>query len=170
MVPGATYFFTVTCANRKHALLIENIDLLRKTFRRVKTNHPFKIDAIVVLPEHLHCIWTLPENDADYKTRWSLIKSGFSRQIAGGEKRSISQINRGERNIWQRRYWEHLIRDEHDFQRHVDYIHWNPVKHGHVSRVRDWQYSSFRKFVKRGDYPLSWTDEPKAVIRTGEFY
>ncbi len=128
---GATYFFTVNCAERHgNHLLVDSINLLRQIFRKVKSEHPFEIDAMVVLPEHLHCIWTLPPGDADYQTRWALIKAGFSRAIPVGERRSMSRIKRGERGIWQRRYWEHLIRDNQDFEQHVDYIHWNPVKHG----------------------------------------
>jgi putative transposase len=128
-VPGATWFFTVNLAqHRGNRLLAENIDLLRRVFRKVKKDHPFKIDAIVVLPDHLHCIWTLPDGDSNYKTRWALIKAGFSRKIPTMERRSKSRNNRGERGIWQRRFWEHMIRDERDFCRHADYVHWNPVK------------------------------------------
>lgn len=131
VIAGGQYFFTVNCAERKeNQLLTDNIDLLRTVFRQVKAERPFVIDAIVVLPKHLHCIWTLPTGDADYKTRWSLIKAGFSRAIPTQERRSASRIKRGERGIWQRRYWEHMIRDDTDFRQHVDYIHWNPVKHG----------------------------------------
>src|SRR5690625_1606200 len=116
-IEGAAYFFTVNCAKRhSHRLLTDNIDLLREVFRRVKDRHPFKIDAIVVLPDHLHCTWTLPPGDAEYKTRWALIKTGFSRHIPSGERRSRSRLSRGERGIWQRRYWEHLIRDERDYK------------------------------------------------------
>jgi putative transposase len=166
---GATYFFTVNCAER-HAnhLLTDNIDLLRQSFRKVKQAHPFKIDAMVVLPEHLHCIWTLPENDADYKTRWGLIKSGFSRLIPSGERRSTSRIKRGERGLWQRRYWEHLIRDELDFEQHVDYIHWNPVKHGWVNLVKDWPHSSFHRFVRNGIYPMDWACKLDVEFEAGE--
>jgi REP element-mobilizing transposase RayT len=101
---------------------------LCRVFRKVKKDHPFKIDAIVVLPDHLYCIWTLPDGDSNYKTRWALIKAGFSRKIPTMERRSKSRNNRGERGIWQRRFWEHMIRDERDFCRHADYAHWNPVK------------------------------------------
>ena len=119
-----SYFFTVNCTERHgNFILTNNIDMLRKTFLKVKNNHPFNIDAIVVLPDHLHCIWTLPPGDADYKTRWALIKAGFSRAIPPGERRSVSRVKRGGRGIWQRRYWEHLIRDNLDFEWHVDYIH-----------------------------------------------
>jgi putative transposase len=114
---GATYFFTVNCAERHgNHLLVDSIDLLRQIFRKIKSEHPFETDAMVVLPEHLHCIWTLPPGDADYQTRWALIKAGFSRAIPVGERRSASRIKRGERGIWQRRYWEHLIRNDRDFE------------------------------------------------------
>jgi putative transposase len=143
-IPGASWFFTVNLAERHgNCLLFDHIDLLRRVFREVKHRHPFAIEAMVVLPEHLHCIWTLPGGDADYKMRWALIKAGFSRQLPAGERRSESRLKRGERGIWQRRYWEHAIRDDRDFAGHVDYIHWNPIKHGWVERVGDWPHSSF---------------------------
>jgi putative transposase len=168
-VPGATYFFTVNLAQRRgNPLLVTRIDLLRQVFRDVKERHPFMIDAIVILPDHLHTIWTLPEGDSDFKTRWSLIKAGFSRHLPAGERRSDSRMKRGERGIWQRRYWEHVIRDERDFERHVDYIHWNPVKHGWVKRVADWSYSSFHAYVRRGVYPLDWACDPETTIAGGE--
>ena len=168
-VEGATYFFTVNCAERRgNRVLVDRIDLLRQIFRNVKEKHPFKIDAMVVLPEHLRCIWTLPAGDADYKTRWALIKAGFSREIPLGERRSKSRQIRGERGIWQRRYWEHLIRDEMDYKRHADYIHWNPVKHGWVKRVRDWRYSSFHAHVRRGAYPLDWASDTDMRLDAGE--
>lgn len=168
-IAGATYFFTVNCAQRQgNHMLVENIDLLRQVVRKVKKDHPFTIDAMVVLPEHLHCIWTLPHDDANYKTRWALIKAGFSRRIALGENRSESRIKRGERGIWQRRYWEHLIRDDLDFRRHVDYIHWNPVKHGWVDRVNQWPYSSFHTYVKQGICPSDWAGAPDGLFAVGE--
>lgn len=131
-VLGGTYFFTVNLANRNSLLLVEQVDLLRQVIKNVKQKHPFEIDAMVVLPEHLHAIWRLPENDSDYSTRWMLIKAGFSRGIPKGELIRISRLKKRERGIWQRRYWEHVIRDELNWQRHVDYIHFNPVKHGWV--------------------------------------
>ena len=168
-VPGAAYFFTVNCAVRTDKrLLVDHIGLLRENFRKVKSAHPFEIDAIVVLPDHLHCIWSLSAGDADYKTRWALIKAGFSRGIAKGEQCSPSRLKRGERGIWQRRFWEHMIRDDGDNRRHVDYIHWNPVKHGWVKRVRDWPFSSFHGFVRRGIVPVNWGDEPGADFEVGE--
>jgi putative transposase len=155
-VPGGSFFFTVNLADRRSRLLTEKIDLLRSAFRYVALHHPFSIDAVVVLPEHLHCIWTLPPGDADFATRWRLIKTEFSRHVAAGERRSLNRAAKGERGIWQRRFWEHTLRDETDFERHCDYIHFNPVKHGHVARVSDWPYSSFQKFVRLGVYPLGW--------------
>ena len=154
-VPGATYFFTVNCAERQgNRILTDNIDSLRNAFRNVKNDHPFTINAIVILPEHLHCIWTLPQDDVDFGYRWGLIKAAFSRAIPKTEHRSDSRLKRGERGIWQRRYWEHLIRDEEDYVRHTDYIHWNPVKHSWVKQVKDWPYSSFHAHVDQGIYPL----------------
>jgi putative transposase len=152
-VAGGTYFFTVNLAERKRTLLVDHVDALRKVMQEVKLAHPFHIDAMVILPDHLHALWTLPAGDCDYPTRWMLIKAGFSRQIPKGERRSNSRIAKGERGIWQRRYWEHLIRDDRDFERHVDYIHYNPVKHGVVKRVVDWPYSSFHRYVASGLYP-----------------
>ena len=132
-VPGGSYFFTVNLTDRQSRLLTENIGALRTAFRYTRGRHPFTIDAIVVLPDHVHAVWTLPEGDCDFALRWRLIKSVFSRGVPAGERISQSRAARGERGIWQRRYWEHTLRDEGDFARHVDYIHYNPVKHGYVS-------------------------------------
>jgi putative transposase len=129
---------------------------LRKTFRYVRARHPFTLDAIVVLPDHLHAIWTLPPGDADYAMRWRLIKAVFSRGIEAGERISASRQRKGERGVWQRRYWEHTLRDERDFERHCDYIHFNPVKHGCARAAGEWPHSSFRRFVKLGIYPTDW--------------
>ena len=114
---------------------------------------------MVVLPDHLHTIWTLPEGDADFSTRWRLIKSAFSRNLTSDERISWSRATKGERGIWQRRYWEHTIRDEEDFTRHTDYVHINPVKHELVTRVKDWPYSSFHRMVKIGTYPTDWAGD-----------
>lgn len=146
-VKGGCYFFTVTLVDRRTSLLVDHIDLLRNSFAHVQQRHPFHINAIVILPEHLHCIWTLPDGDNDYPNRWKLIKAGFSRQLPATEERSISRYQRGERGIWQRRYWEHTIRDETDFRHHVEYIHHNPVKHGHAQHPADWLYSSYHRRV-----------------------
>lgn len=155
-VPGATYFFTVNLADRRKTLLVDHIDLLRNAVRYTRQRHPFVIDAMVVLPDHLHAIWTLPSDDADFPLRWRLIKTWFSRNLPLGEHRRTSRVDKGERGIWQRRYWEHLVRDETDFARHVDYIHWNPVKHGHAALVEDWPYSTFHRFVRDGVLAEDW--------------
>ncbi len=142
-VDGGCYFFTVAIANRKSNLLTDNIEYLRKAFREVMQAHPFKIDAIVILPDHLHCVLTLPPNDSNYSMRWRQIKSKFSYQLPPTEQRSLNQYKRGERGIWQRRFWEHTIRNEQDYIQHIDYTHYNPVKHGYVTYPKDWKYSSF---------------------------
>jgi putative transposase len=164
---GGSFFFTVNLAERRLRLLTDHIDELRKAFRETRQHHPFTTDAVVVLPDHLHAVWTLPEGDRDFATRWRLIKSTFSRSLATGETISKSRAAKGERGIWQRRYWEHTIRDEDDFARHVDYVHINPVKHGLVMRVRDWPYSSFHRLVERGVYPEDWGGD--VADRSGDF-
>jgi len=156
-MPGATWFFTVNLVERKgNHLLVERVDDLRAAFRYVKSRRPFTIDAIVILPEHLHCIWTLPEDDADFSTRWNLLKGHFSRSMAKGERISKSRNKRRERGIWQRRFWVHLIVDQRDYNQHMDYIHWNPVKHGWVQQVAEWPHSSFHQCVQEGFYPIDW--------------
>jgi putative transposase len=155
-IDGATYFFTVNLADREATLLTSHIDDLRLAVREVRRRHPFRIVAWVVLPEHMHAVWSLPPGDAGYAMRWNQIKGRFSRQLAKGERLTSSRTDKRERGIWQRRYWEHWIRDEQDLQRHVDYIHYNPVKHGLVERAADWPYSSFHQFVRRGWLCVDW--------------
>ena len=166
-IAGGCFFFTVNLADRRLRLLTENIEALRTAFRETRQRHPFSIDAIVVLPDHLHTVWSMPEGDADFPTRWRLIKTSFSRRLAGGEPVSSSRAGRGERGIWQRRYWEHTIRDEGDFARHIDYVHINPVKHSLVTRVGDWPYSSFHRMVQEGVYPEDWAGDVSGL--NGEF-
>jgi putative transposase len=120
---GGRFFFTVNLAERRLRLLTKHIDKLRDAFRETRRHPPFTIDAIVVLPDHLHTVWALPEGDANFATRWRLIKSAFSRRLATGERVSESRAAKGERGIWQRCYWEHTIRDDNDLARHVDYLH-----------------------------------------------
>ncbi len=146
-IPGGTYFFTVNLEDRNLRLLTDNIELLRGAFRYAHARRPFTIDAIVVLPDHLHAICTLPEGDPDFSTRWMLIKSHFSRGLKREETTSSSRLRRRERGIWQRRFWERTIRDEADFAVHVDYIHYNPVKHGHAPDQVAWPYSSYRRWA-----------------------
>ena len=165
---GATWFFTLALADRRSRLLLENVDLLRAAFRYTQQRHPWHIDAIVILPDHLHAICTLPVGDANYALRWRLIKTEFSRAIPRTEVVSDSRQTKGERGIWQRRYWEHRIRDDLDFTRHVDYIHFNPCKHGHALRVADWRWSSFHRYVRDGLLARDWGGEATEGIEAGE--
>ncbi|WKJ89813.1 transposase [Methylomonas montana] len=153
---GASYFFTVNLANRQSDCLVRHIETLREITRTVKNSHPFAIEAMVVLPDHIHAIWRLPENDADYPVRWSLIKAGFSRQLEKAEFIRPSRQSKRERGIWQRRYWEHQIKDDLDFERHVDYIHYNPVKHGYAKQPIDWPFSSVHRYVRTGVLSAHW--------------
>lgn len=153
---GATWFFTVNLVDRKSDLLIRHIDTLHEAVRLTRRNHPFDIVAMVVLPDHLHAVWTLPPDDADYPMRWALIKAAFSRQLPRTELIGDSRLRKRERGIWQRRYWEHQIRDEADLQAHVDYIHFNPVKHGHAHKAADWPYSSIHRYIERGWLSSDW--------------
>jgi len=164
-IPKATWFFTVNLAERKNnRLLIEKIDVLRDAFRYVKQQRPFYMNAVVTMPDHLHCIWTMPSDDGDFSIRWNMLKGRFSRSIDVGERVSKSRKKRRERGIWQRRFWAHLIEDQEDYNRHVDYIHWNPVKHGQVKRVIDWPYSSFHRYVEQGIYLENWGNYEEAEI------
>ena len=157
--PGGTWFFTVNVLDRKSQLLIDEIVAVRHAIYSIKRKRPFRIEAMVILPDHIHAVWTLPEGDADFPTRWRLIKSNFSRSRAKTERRTAVSERRQERAIWQRRYWEHLIRDDADFARHVDYIHMNPAKHGLVNQVADWPHSSFHRYVKAEILPIDWAGD-----------
>ena len=166
-IGGGAYFFTVALEDRRSSLLTNHVERLREAFRDVHARRPFDIDAIVVMPEHLHAIWVLPEGDADYATRWQLIKTKFTRSLR--EAGVVLPVrSKGEPAVWQRRYWEHLIRDEDDWQRHRDYIFYNPIKHGQVSRVLDWPHSSFHRMVRRGELAADWGGEV-AARETGRF-
>lgn len=155
--PGGTWFFTVNLLERRgNDMLVRHIDSLRHVVIAVLRRHPFTIHGWVVLPDHLHCVIELPADDTDFPTRWRLIKTGFSKALPRVERLSEVRARRGERGIWQRRYWEHRIRDEADFRSHMDYVHINPVKHGLVARVVDWPFSTFHRLVKRGVYPSNW--------------
>ncbi len=168
-IPGGTYFFTVALADRRSELLIREITLLRKAYEIVRHSRSFETAAICVLPDHLHALWVLPNGDCDFSTRWTLIKSQFSRGLPASKHRSASKIERREKGIWQRRYWEHLIRDDSDFARHIDYIYYNPVHHGLVGRVKDWPHSSFHRDVSRGLLPEDWGGDMRdAPGRYGE--
>ncbi|MDN4035713.1 transposase [Massilia sp. YIM B02443] len=157
---GTTYFFTVVAYRRRPILCDESIRIaLRAAFERVRAHLPFRLDAIVLLPDHLHCIWTLPDGDVNFATRWSQIKHHVSfacRDSHGDFNLTTAQRRRRESPIWQRKYWEHRIRDEHDMEKHVDYIHYNPVKHGLSADAAAWPYSSFKRYVDAGIYPADW--------------
>lgn len=147
---GATYFFTVVTFCRSRFLNTEEaIAGLRSAFKEEMARRPFVIDAIVILPDHLHSIWTLPKEDADFSIRWRNIKLSFTQQVAVSERPAVfaSRRHKSEQAIWQRRFWEHRIRDENDFNRHVDY---NPVKHGCVTRPVDWKYSNIHRYIRQG--------------------
>ncbi len=168
-IPGGCYFFTVNLLERyPNEGLVRHIDLLRAAVRQVRRGRPFHIDGWVVLPDHLHCIWTLPPGDDDYSTRWRIIKTLFAKALPMTEHRSSVRRRRGERGIWQRRYWEHTIRDERDYSAHMDYIHYNPVKHGYVRRVMDWPYSTFARLVREGIYTTDWAGVDTADLVVGE--
>lgn len=155
---GGCYFFTVVTAGRKPILTTaENISLLRASFKSVQERHPFDIDAIVILPDHLHCIWWMPHDDADFSLRWRLLKTRFTKQADQPAP------------CWQARFWEHLIRNERDYAPHADYIHYNPVKHGYVNRPADWPYSSFSRHVKAGITPADWgANDPNLSSNIGK--
>jgi putative transposase len=155
---GGKFFFTLTVEDRRSKILVEHIAALRAAFRQTRHERPFAIDAIVILPDHLHAMLTLPEGDADFAGRWRRIKGSFSSRLLRAGL-AIKRHASGELALWQRRYWEHTIRDDADFARHVDYIHYNPVKHGLVARARDWRYSCFRHYVRRGILPSDWAGD-----------
>lgn len=156
LTSGAAYFLTRNLKDRQSGLLIRHMDQLRIAYRKTQQYRPFELNAMVVLPDHLHLLMTLPDGDADYASRVSYLKSQFSRQIPLGESISASREKKGERAIWQRRYWEHRIRDDLDYQRHMDYIHFNPVKHGYAESSAAWPYSTFRRYVEWGVYAPDW--------------
>lgn len=163
LTTGATYFFTVvTCRRSRLFAQGENIEQLRAAFRDEKARRPFHIDAIVILPDHIHAIWTLPPGDADYSMRWRNIKRSFTATIPPERRPGIfaSRKHKKEQAIWQRRFWEHRIRDERDFENHVNYIHFNPVKHGYVSRPVDWPHSSIHRYIRQGMLTPDWGASP----------
>ena len=164
---GSTFFFTLV-AYRRRPILCDDLILraLRDAIIAVRARRPFIIDAWVQLPDHLHCIWTLPQDDANFSQRWREIKHHVSyacRDRYDDLPLSSAMKRRGDALIWQRRFWEHQIRDEHDFERHIDYIHINPVRHGHVLHASLWPYSSFRRYVESGRYPGDWAGSPNVM-------
>jgi len=167
-VAGGSYFFTVNLEDRRSDLLLTEISALGVAVRETQATRPFTIEAWVVLPDHLHCLWTLPPGDADFPTRWQMIKARFARRVPHPAYRRPSLLRKREAGIWQRRYWEHWIRDDRDFAAHVDYIHFNPVKHGLVSHPAAWRHSSFRRATARGLYPPDWAMAQDSLSTSGE--
>jgi putative transposase len=170
MVAGGTFFFTVVTANRRPIFgNPRTVRLLKEAIDQIRRFLPFESVAGVVLPDHLHCIWTLPDNDHDFSLRWKRIKAAFTRahlSTGGAEARvSVSRREHGERGVWQRRFWEHTVRDEDDLRRHLDYIHYNPVKHGLVTGPMEWPWSSLRRFVSEGFYDKGWGAEQPQTIQ-----
>ena len=164
IVPGGSYFFTVVTAGRRPILCDDPVrSALRAAIAEVRARWPFTIDAWVLMPNHLHCIWTLPPGDSNYSRRWSAIKRLTNQGCATGYNRvaaaAPSRHKRNEGGLWQRRFWEHCIRDQRDLERCRDYLHWNPVKYGYVARVADWPYSTFHRCVYDGVYPVDWGGE-----------
>jgi putative transposase len=168
-INGGTFFFTlVTYERRKLFSEQRNINLLRKVIQEIKQVHPFKMQAYVLLPDHFHCIWTLPDDDDDFSTRWRLIKSYFTRSCVLPEKYkpTLTRKSKGEQCVWQRRFWEHAIRNDSDFENHAAYIHFNPVKHGYVTDPKDWQQSSIHYYIEKGIYPGNWGGDNMFVLES----
>lgn len=174
LIPGITYFFTVVTYKRQGIPTHPKSRLmLREVVCEVRRQYPFKVYGWVLLPNHTHCIWVLPENDNNYSKRWGLIKARFSKKAKDlfhhEEWMTDSKRKYREATIWQRRFWEHTIRNERDLQTHLDYLHYNPVKHGLVKNVRDWPYSTFHSFVKNGFYPADWCANDTDDVRASDF-
>ncbi len=158
-IPGASYFFTLVTAQRQKLFAdLENVNLLREAFRHVRQKRPFVVDAAVILPDHLHCIWTLPQHDADFPTRWRLIKTYFTKHCDKKYRLfpNRARLKKQQQAVWQHRYWEHCLKDDADFTNHVDYIHYNPVKHRYVERPVDWVHSSIHVYIRRGILSEHW--------------
>ncbi|MFH1345989.1 MAG: transposase [Pseudomonadota bacterium] len=167
-VPGGMFFFTLTLLDRRSSALVVHVALLRDAFRKTRNERPFAIDAIVILPDHLHAIMTLPSGDSDFSGRWRRIKGRFSRSVAAAGM-PISRDHRGEYVLWQRRFWEHTVRDDADFERCADYIHFNPVKHRLVTSPNAWPFSSLHRYVRAGVLPGDWGgDGPRDDTNFGE--
>jgi putative transposase len=167
-VPGATYFFTVNLRDHRSSLLVTYIHAHRDAVRDVRGHWPFHIEAWVVSPDHMHCLWTLPAGDSDFPNRWRRIKAGFSKSLPDAGNGLRANLPEGERGIWQRGYWEHTIRDDRDYAVHLNYIHFNPVKHGLANNPSEWPFSSFRQCVVAGLYPADWLGGGDEPMETGE--
>lgn len=175
-IAGASFFFTVVSFDRRPLLTTPVArDCLRHALRETRARQPFQLDAICLLPEHLHCILTLPEHDMDFSGRWNRIKGLYSKRYLRHGRRPADVVDpprrrKGEVAVWQRRFWEHSIRDETDFRRHLDCIHFNPVKHGHVMHPADWPWSSLRWYIELGWYDRDWgAQEPESLASADGF-
>ncbi|MBX9904959.1 MAG: transposase [Burkholderiales bacterium] len=157
-IAGGTYFFTVNLRDRRQTLLVDHVGALREVVRGVRDETPFMIDAMVILPDHWHAVWTLPEGDTAYARRIRLIKSRFTRRLLAAGVH-LTKDGRGDYDLWQKRYWEHTIRDDLDFEAHVNYVHINPVKHGYVRRAVEWPHSTFHRYIRNGILPADWAFE-----------
>ena len=166
-VEGGCSFFTVNLRDRRSDLLVTRIDALRDAVRATRALRPFHIDAWVVLPDHMHCLWTLPPGDVDFPRRWQMIKVRFSQSVPRPDSRPASLVHKRETGIWQRRYWEHAIRDDRDFAAHMDHVHFNPVKHRLTAHPGDWPFSSFGRCVRLGIHPPGW-EEGAELAEAGE--
>ncbi|HJU30152.1 MAG TPA: transposase [Hyphomicrobiaceae bacterium] len=169
-VAGGCWFFTVNLLDRRSQLLVENIHALQQAVFVTRQSLPFQIDAMVVLPDHIHTVWTLPDGDSDFSLRWRLIKSRFSKSIPRGETLNSARERRGERGVWQRRFWEHLIRDEQDYRHHVEYCWFNPVKHGLVTDTADWPFSSFHRDMPEYAAQRTYTEFERALAEHARAY
>ncbi len=172
-IPGGTFFFTVVSYRRRKILCNADVrEALRMAIRTVRSKLPFRVDAWVLLPDHLHCIWTLPSGDEKFSIRWSMIKRLVTQRVDGARGapyRSESRLRRREGGLWQRRFWEHAVSNHEDMNRCLDYLHWNPVKHAYVQQVCDWPYSTFHRFVRHGWYPVNWGGGEVGVPNGGLF-
>jgi putative transposase len=160
-VPGGTFFFTVALADRRSSLLVDHVGLLRAAFRHARDRKSFAVDAIVILPDHLHAILTLPSGDSNFSGRWRAIKAAFTRSVVATGK-AVLRDSRGEYLLWQRRFWEHTIRNDLDFERCANYIHVNPVKHRLVSTPAEWPFSSLHRYIRAGVLPHDWGGDDRA--------
>ncbi len=167
-VPGGTYFFTINLLDRRSNLLTRHVEALRNAVRRTRRERPFRIDGWVVLPDHMHCVVTLPEGDDDFSNRIKSIKIRFAMAVPAIERRTAVQVRRGERAVWQQRFWEHAICGDEDYARHMDYLHYNPVKHGYVGAVRDWPHSTFHRLTEVGVYSPDWGSNGVEDLAVGE--
>jgi putative transposase len=167
--PGACYFLTLALRDRSSDMLVRHRAQLGDALRLVRQQKPYSLPAIVLLPDHLHMLMQLPDGDADFSARVRLLKSSFVNALRAQDVQGVRLNAKGEADVWQRRFWEHLIRDQRDFAAHVDYIHINPLKHGLVERLGDWPFSSFHRYVRCGLLPADWAGGgEQAVALAGE--